>query len=90
MDLFNQNTIQNVLPFDGEANYHGKIFNNKQSKFYFDRLMGEIEWKNDEAIVFGKHYVTARKVAWYGDANYSYTYSNITKTANQLAIFRRL
>jgi alkylated DNA repair dioxygenase AlkB len=31
--------------------------------------------------LFGKHIVTKRKVAWYGDSNYLYTYSNTTKQA---------
>ena len=31
--------------------------------------------------MFGKHIVTKRKVAWYGDASYSYTYSKKTKQA---------
>jgi alkylated DNA repair dioxygenase AlkB len=40
-----------------------------------------IAWKNDEAVIFGKHLITKRKVAWYAADNLSYTYSNITKTA---------
>jgi alkylated DNA repair dioxygenase AlkB len=44
-------------------------------------LFQTIEWRNDEAIIFGKHIITKRKVAWYGDAEYAYTYSNATKTA---------
>jgi alkylated DNA repair dioxygenase AlkB len=32
-------------------------------------------------VIFGKHIVTKRKVAWYGDKNYDYTYSNTTKEA---------
>ena len=35
----------------------------------------------DEALIFGKHIITKRKAAWYGDENYSYTYSNFTKHA---------
>lgn len=31
--------------------------------------------------IFGKHIVTARKVAWYGDSNFAYTYSGTTKQA---------
>ena len=30
---------------------------------------------------YGKRIITARRVAWYGDADYSYTYSGTTKTA---------
>ena len=31
-----------------------------------ETLVREIPWKHDEAAIFGKHIVTARKVAWYG------------------------
>ena len=32
-------------------------------------------------MIFGKRIVTARKVAWYGDSDFSYTYSGTTKQA---------
>ena len=32
-------------------------------------------------MICGKHIVTARKVAWYGDFSYSYTYSGTIKVA---------
>jgi alkylated DNA repair dioxygenase AlkB len=44
-------------------------------------LLHTIQWKNDEAVIFGKHIITKRKAAWYGDFDYLYTYSNITKQA---------
>lgn len=79
MDLFN--TSNNLLPYDGEVNYHGTIFPYDTSKRFYEKLMDEIEWKHDEAYMFGKHIITKRKVAWYGNENFSYTYSNVTKTA---------
>ena len=82
MDLFNKDTIANILPYDGVTNYHGKILTVKQSTFFYEILMKSIEWKNDEAIIFGKRIKTKRKVAWYGDSQFSYTYSKVTKTAN--------
>ncbi len=82
MDLFNQNSVQNILPFDGEVIYHGLILKRKQSNFYYQNLFDEIPWENDEAIVFGKHYITKRKVAWFGDQNYSYKYSGVVKQAH--------
>ena len=48
---------------------------------YFALLFDNILWENDKAIIFGKHIVTKRKVAWYGDSEYLYTYSNSTKRA---------
>jgi len=81
MDLFNTNSFVNLLPFDGVANYHGNVLKREQAQFYFNTLLNTIEWKNDEAIIFGKHIITKRKAAWYGDSNYAYTYSNTTKHA---------
>jgi len=82
MDLFSSETIKNILPFDGVTNYHGIILNNSQCAYYYQKLMETIQFKNDEAIIFGKKILTKRKVAWYGESEYSYTYSKVTKTAN--------
>ena len=82
MDLFSSDTIKNILPFDGVTNYHGIVLTQKQCDFYYQQLLENINWKNDEAIIFGKKIITKRKVAWYGDSEYSYTYSKVTKTAN--------
>ena len=81
MDLFNTEAITNLLPNDGEVNYYGKVLQGNEAKYYLDILLDTIAWKNDEAIIFGKHIITKRKAAWYGDSNYVYTYSNTTKEA---------
>jgi alkylated DNA repair dioxygenase AlkB len=83
MDLFSagfdENT--NLLPGDGIVNYYGKVFSRQEADQYLETLLNTIEWKNDEAVIFGKRIVTKRKVAWYGDQNFEYTYSNTTKKA---------
>ena len=83
MDLFNQaiDKTKNWLPQDGTVNYYGKLLNQKEADFYLNRLLQTIEWRNDEAIIFGKKIVTKRKVAWYGEKLFEYTYSNTTKLA---------
>lgn len=81
MDLFNQELVTNLLPHDGEVNYYGKIMSQQKTEHYLDKMLNTIEWRNDEAKIFGRHIITKRKVAWYGDNNYSYTYSNTTKQA---------
>ena len=70
-----------ILHKDGLVNYYGKILAYQEANQYLDLLMQNILWKNDEVILFGKHIVTKRKTAWYGDSDYLYTYSNITKQA---------
>ncbi|HSH65056.1 MAG TPA: alpha-ketoglutarate-dependent dioxygenase AlkB [Bacteroidia bacterium] len=81
MDLFNTDLKKKILPYDGDVIYMGPILSREKSITYMNSLLHSIEWKNDEAILFGKHYVTARKVAWYGDHSFSYTYSGTTKHA---------
>jgi alkylated DNA repair dioxygenase AlkB len=79
--LFHGDDIGNLLPNDGTVYYYGKILNSKSASQIFNLLMKKILWKNDEVIIFGKHIITKRKAAWYGDSDYLYTYSNSTKQA---------
>lgn len=83
MDLFSTETDEskNYLPSGGTVNYYGKLFSQQEADHYFERLLHSIAWKNDEAVIFGKHIVTKRKVAWYGDDRFDYTYSKVTKQA---------
>jgi alkylated DNA repair dioxygenase AlkB len=81
MDLFTNYPTPNLLPYDGEVIYHGKVFSRLEADHFFETLMTTIEWKNDEAYIMGKHFITKRKVAWYGNEAYPYTYSKATKFA---------
>lgn len=85
MDLFNPfpDKEKNWLPYDGTVHYYGPVLNKKEADFFYQNLLETIEWRNDQAIIFGKRIVTDRKVAWYGDKPFSYTYSNNTKHALQ-------
>jgi alkylated DNA repair dioxygenase AlkB len=81
MSLFNEDRLGNLLPKDGMVNYYGKILSSREANQYLDLLMQNILWEHDEVVIFGKHIVTKRKAAWYGDSDYLYTYSNTTKQA---------
>ena len=80
MNLFNDKFV-NVLNKDGKANYYGKVMTTSEANTYYNLLLKNINWKNDEALYHGRHIVTKRKVAWYGDQGFLYTYSNTTKQA---------
>ncbi len=83
MDLFNH-TIdgkRNLLRKDGTVNYYGKLLTAQDADYYLKTLLNIIEWRNDEAVIFGKRIITKRKVAWYGEKPFEYTYSNTTKLA---------
>ena len=82
LDLFGfSDPAINLLPSDGEVHYFGRLITKQQADIYYTGLMSNIAWENDQAIIFGKRIITKRKVAWYGDKPYQYTYSKITKQA---------
>jgi len=81
VSLFPINPNENILPYDGIVHYHGPVMTDSLSTKYYNGLLNDIAWKNDEAMIFGKHIITKRKVAWYADEAFDYTYSKITKKA---------
>ena len=83
MDLFNNeiHSLTNLLPKDGIVFYYKNILTSQEANHYFDCLLNTIEWKNDQAFIYGKLIITKRKVAWYGDTDFEYTYSKTTKRA---------
>ena len=82
LDLFGfSDPAVNLLPCDGEVHYFGRLITKQQADIYYNELMSNIAWENDQAIIFGKRIITKRKVAWYGDQPFQYTYSKITKEA---------
>jgi alkylated DNA repair dioxygenase AlkB len=83
MDLFEQASqeLKNYLPKDGVVNYYGPVFNSQEAKNYFEALLDQVDWKNDELFLHGKHITTKRKVAWQGEQAFDYCYSNSHKIA---------
>ena len=71
----------NQLPYDGTVQYYGKVIQEMVADDYFEKLMQNIAWENDQAIILGRQITTKRKVAWYGDQGYEYTYSNVNRYA---------
>jgi len=70
-----------IINNDGLVIYYGKVMDQLNADTYLENLLSTIEWKNDEAKIFGRHIITKRKVAWYGDNGYAYKYSGTTKQA---------
>ena len=83
MDLFNTLPDKQInhLPKDGTVHYYGMVLNRHKADYYLNALLQTIDWRNDEAVIFGKRIITKRKVAWYGDEPFEYTYSSTTKSA---------
>ncbi len=72
---------KNLLPYDGEVYYEKNLWILSEASQLMENMKNYLHWQNDELIMFGKKITTKRKVAWYGDESFSYTYSKATKTA---------
>jgi alkylated DNA repair dioxygenase AlkB len=71
----------NLLPIDGQVNYHPIAFSTEEVEAYFTYLANEIAWQQDVVKLFGKTYITDRKVAWYAEKPFIYRYSGQSKIA---------
>lgn len=83
MELFPENELlgKSIINNDGTVLYFGQIFSEKEVTKLYEKLFNNISWQHDEALIFRKLITTKRKVAWYGDCPFSYTYSKRTKIA---------
>ncbi|OHX64103.1 alpha-ketoglutarate-dependent dioxygenase AlkB family protein [Flammeovirga pacifica] len=77
----------NILPYDGKLEYYPSIFSAEEKEYYYNNLFHKIAWENDVIKMFGKEFITKRKVGWYGLKNYEYTYSKSTKRAHPFPVF---
>jgi alkylated DNA repair dioxygenase AlkB len=82
MQLQIENVNQNnLLPCDGTVNYHPFAFSKEEIESHFHDLSNEIIWQQDVVKLFGKTYITDRKVAWYAEKPFIYRYSGQSKAA---------
>ncbi len=70
----------NLLPYDGLCEY-SIPFGYSQIQDWYQALHEEVQWEHDRLKMYGKEIITKRKVGWYGDQPYAYTYSHVQKVA---------
>ncbi len=82
LELFSPEADDNILPCDGIVQDFGLILNVEDSQKYLTYFLQHLAWQHDEVFLHGTHYITDRKVVWYGDENYQYHYSGLEKQAH--------
>ena len=80
--LFNDS--QEILPFDGSAVLHRRVFNEEFSRKAFERLQAETPWEQPEIVMFGKKYPQAGKSTWHTNTGVNYVYSRIERVAHPM------
>ena len=74
-------TILYNLP-DADVTLFDNFFTNQESKNLHQKLIDNIQWRQDKIKIFGKLIDQPRLTAFYGDATKSYSYSGIVMKPN--------
>jgi alkylated DNA repair dioxygenase AlkB len=80
--LFNQSNPSDPICLferDGRAEYFHHFCDADESDHLYRCLLSSLLWEADEIKMFGNLVKTARKVAWVGDPDCTYTYSGVQK-----------
>lgn len=63
---------------NADLQFYPEAFTQPEATAYFDRLLELIAWEQRQISFFGQLVNQPRLVAWYGDPDAVYTYSNTT------------
>ncbi|MCW5520260.1 alpha-ketoglutarate-dependent dioxygenase AlkB [Aureitalea sp. L0-47] len=79
MNLFEGKENEIVLPLrDAEVSYFPNFISSEVADQYFEHLLNETDWQQDDIKIFGKVYAQPRLTALYGESGKPYSYSGIT------------
>ena len=80
-DLFSELTHKEALLKshaiqDGELLISSQFIFPEKAQEYFQLLLHDIHWKQEEIVVYGRKYLEPRLTAWYADEGTQYAYSS--------------
>lgn len=63
----------NLLPRDGAVNLFENAVDTGEGQLLLERLLAEVDWRQEWLQVMGKRIAVPRLTAWYGDEGYRYS-----------------
>jgi alkylated DNA repair dioxygenase AlkB len=77
-DLFEPGAVlERIAMPDAEVFYLPRLEFGEPDGQILQRLIGEVAWRAEEIVIYGRRVLQPRLTAWYGDAGASYAYSGI-------------
>lgn len=67
---------------DAEIVMYCNFFNESESNSIFTDLYKNVQWEQENILLYGKKFALPRLTAWYGDQGKTYTYSKIRMNPN--------
>ncbi len=84
-DLFGNDAIDNLLPYDGQLYDLGSPALDTiaaSDKQLYQQLLTTLPWQSDIVTLFGNTHITKRQIVWMGDQGLSYRYAGHTHNAH--------
>jgi len=84
-DEFNDSSQAKTIPYnlpDSDITLFDNFFTNQESKNLHQKLIDNIQWRQDKIKIFGKLIDQPRLTAFYGDTTKEYSYSGILMKPN--------
>ena len=75
---------QELLPFDGSAILHNRIFDENFTREAFEFLREKTPWEQPEIVMFGKKHKQSCLSTWHSDAGVNYVYSGVERVAHPM------
>lgn len=71
--------LPTIIPaIDADLRFWPDFLSATAAEKLFNRLLSDINWRQDTITIFGKKHPLPRLQAWYGDADCHYSYSGLT------------
>lgn len=79
LDLFDEaaGSVERIDVPGGQMSYRRRIDLGRPPEDLMSRLIGQVDWRSESIVLWGKSVMQPRLVAWYGDPGCSYGYSGI-------------
>ncbi|MBN3859353.1 alpha-ketoglutarate-dependent dioxygenase AlkB [Neisseriaceae bacterium PsAf] len=84
-NLFDMDDTQihlNLLPYEGDVINYGIILKPSEADYDYRFLLKDIDWQQDTVKIFGRTIVIKRKIGWYGEKDFMYSYSGTSRHAH--------
>jgi alkylated DNA repair dioxygenase AlkB len=71
---------RNLAPYDGQLYWLPGFYSSLLADRHLKRLHELIAWQTERLFIYGRWIEVPRLMAWYGDSDAQYRYSNVTHT----------
>lgn len=67
--------------YNCKVTYNAGFLSIQYADDLFNYLLKNINWKHDQAVIYGKKIITKRKIAWFASLDFNYNYSGNDRIA---------